>query len=268
LIISNKWADIVRCYGLTQNPTNGNYMLVMMKRDMNLRNYLERFHNHLTWKDKIKITYEIILALYHIHEEKAIHRDLHSGNILYSLFNDAWRISDLGFCGPADKSSKSIYGNLPYIAPEVIVGREYTFKSDIYSIAILMWELSSGQPPFINYKHDYDLAMDIINGMRPKIVPGISLEYKNLMKECWDTDPSKRPDIQTLLEKMSEIHLLYQNKSDEIIYLNSNNDLNKTNYTSSRLFTSKVHQFEHLPEPKNATEGTVVINNDFKIFLK
>ncbi|POG62253.1 kinase-like domain-containing protein [Rhizophagus irregularis DAOM 181602=DAOM 197198] len=80
----------------------------------------------------------------------------------------------------------SIYGNLPYIAPEVIIGKEQTFKSDIYSIAILMWEISSGQPPFINYDHDYDLAMHIVNGIRPKIVPGTPSEYKNLMKQCWD----------------------------------------------------------------------------------
>ncbi|POG60169.1 hypothetical protein GLOIN_2v1715919, partial [Rhizophagus irregularis DAOM 181602=DAOM 197198] len=54
-------------------------------------------------------------ALIFIHKEKAIHRDLHSGNILYSQLNNYWCISDLGFCGPADKSSTSIYGNLPYI---------------------------------------------------------------------------------------------------------------------------------------------------------
>ncbi|RGB33873.1 kinase-like domain-containing protein, partial [Rhizophagus diaphanus] len=60
------------------------------------------------------------------------------------------RVSDLGFCEPADKPSTSIYGNLPYIAPEVITGREYTFASDIYSIGMLMWDISSGQPPFYN----------------------------------------------------------------------------------------------------------------------
>src|SRR6266496_968330 len=169
--------------GLTQNPSNGNYMLVMIKMDVNLREYLQKNHNQLTWNERIKITFLIIEALYYIHKEKSIHRDLHSGNILYSQFNDIWCISDLGFCGPADKSSKSIYGNLPYIAPEVINGKEYTFASDIYSVAILMWEISSGQPPFVNYKHDdYDLAMDIINGMRPKIVSEILSEYKGLME--------------------------------------------------------------------------------------
>ncbi|PKC68950.1 kinase-like protein, partial [Rhizophagus irregularis] len=164
LTISNKWANVVRCYGLTQDISNGNYMLVIERMDIDLRKYLQQNHNQLTWKERFSIAFQIILALSYIHDEKAIHRDLHSGNILYSQLNDDWCISDLGFCGPADKSSTSIYGNLPYIAPETIVGRgEYTFASDIYSIAILMWEISTGQPPFINYEHDYDLAMNIIN---------------------------------------------------------------------------------------------------------
>src|SRR6185369_11690117 len=135
--------------------------------------------NQLTWKERIQIAYTIIVALYFIHKENSIHRDLHSGNILYS--QSRFDISDLGFCGPADKSPKSVYGNLPYIAPEVIAGKEYTFASDVYSIAMLMWEISSGQPPFINYEHNYDLAMKVINGIRPKIVSGTPLEYKSLM---------------------------------------------------------------------------------------
>ncbi|RGB41338.1 kinase-like domain-containing protein, partial [Rhizophagus diaphanus] len=148
--------------------------------------------------ERTQIIFDIIFALSKIHNENAIHRDLHSGNILFNQTDPRFFISDLGFCGPIDKLSKSVYGNLPYIAPEVIAGREYTFKSDIYSIAMIMWEISSGQPPFINHEHNYYLAMNIINGIRPRIVPGTPLKYKKLMKQCWDADPSKRPDIYTL----------------------------------------------------------------------
>jgi serine/threonine protein kinase len=236
-------------------------MLVMMKMDINLREYLQQNDNQLTWKDRMKVINEITLALYYIHKENAIHRDLHSGNILYSQLNDAWCINDLGFCGPADKSSTSIYGNLPYIAPEVISGKESTFKSDIYSIAMLMWEISSGQPPFMNYEHDYNLAMNIINGIRPKIDPGTPLEYKNLMKECWDADPLKRPDIKSLRDKIRKIHLSYQNMPNESFHFKAKNNFEtktNTNYTSSKLFTSKIHKFENLPELRNATEGISV----------
>ncbi|EXX55694.1 Tpk2p [Rhizophagus irregularis DAOM 197198w] len=175
LKIGNKWVTVVRCYGLTQNPSNGNYMLVIYRMDTDLRKYLQQFQNQLSWKEKIKIAYEIVLAIDVIHIENAIHRDLHSGNILYSKLNQKWVISDLGFCGPADKSTESIYGNLPYIAPEVISGNSgkyVTKKSDIYSAAMLMWEISSGQPPFNDFENDYDLALKIINGMRPKVIAG------------------------------------------------------------------------------------------------
>jgi serine/threonine protein kinase len=239
-------------------------MLVIDACDTDLRKYLQQNHNQLTWKERIKITYEIALSLYWIHKENAIHRDLHSGNILYGQFEDYWYISDLGFCGPADKPSKSIYGNLPYIAPEVIVGKQTTFASDIYSIAMLMWEISSGQPPFSNYENDYYLATNIINGIRPKIVPGTPLEYERLMKQCWDANPSKRPDSNTLGITMNKINTYYQNMPNELLQskMNDNLESNKdkvSNYTGSRLFTSKVHRFENFPEPRNATEGTLVL---------
>ncbi|GES75043.1 kinase-like domain-containing protein [Rhizophagus clarus] len=224
LTVSNKWSDVVQCYGLTRDPSNGNYMLVMNILDTDLRKYLQQNHNQLTWKEK---------------------RDQN------------FRVSDLGFCGPANRPLKSIYGNLPYLAPEVIVGKEQTFKSDIYSIAILMWEISSGRPPFFNSEHNYYLAMNIVNGIRPNIVPGTPLEYKNLMIQCWDADPSKRPDIFTLARRMRGVNLFYQSKSNESLFqLEENNNFRIENYTtsSSKLFTSKLHQFDNLPEPRNATE--------------
>src|ERR1043166_7386694 len=167
-------------------------MLVMNKMDIDLRNYLQQNHDQLTWKERIGITVNIIESLWRIRYENAIHRDLHSGNLLYFQPINSWYISDFGLCGPANKPQKSIYGSLPYIAPEVIAGKNYTFKSDIYSIGILMWEISSGQPPFNNHNHGFNLAMNIINGIRPKLIEGTPLEYRNLMEQCWDTDPLKR----------------------------------------------------------------------------
>src|SRR4051794_21114668 len=106
-------------------------MLVIYKMDMDLRKYLQQNHNLLTWKERIRIAVEIINALYFVHiKEHATHRDLHSGNILYSQCNDTWDISDLGFSGPAFNKSKATYGNLPYIAPEVLSGKFYTPASD------------------------------------------------------------------------------------------------------------------------------------------
>ncbi|EXX68497.1 polo kinase CDC5 [Rhizophagus irregularis DAOM 197198w] len=255
LILSTRCSEIVQCYGLTQDPSNGNYMLVLNIMDIDLRKYLQQNHKQLTWKERIYLVYYIANALAQIHYVNAIHRDLHSGNILFRIGQSPF-ISDLGFCGPADRPLKSIYGNLPYVAPEVIVGKEQTFESDIYSIAMLMWEISSGRPPFNNYEHDYQLATNIVNGIRPKIVPGTPLEYKNLMEQCWDADPSKRPHIITLRNKLSEI---YQNSSDELLVQPEDDSFETENYNSSNISsTSKLHYFENLPSPRNATEGIIL----------
>ncbi|RIA79812.1 hypothetical protein C1645_793729 [Glomus cerebriforme] len=122
--------------------------------------------------------------------------------------------------------------------------------------------------------------MKIINGMRPKIVPGTPLEYKKLMEQCWNADPTERPNINDLKFKIREIRKSYyqkeinQNKNKSMIKkliekiglfttsepeINTSLEINdvssiKSNYTStSSLFTSKV--FTNLPEPRNATEG-------------
>ncbi|GBC48512.2 kinase-like domain-containing protein [Rhizophagus irregularis DAOM 181602=DAOM 197198] len=220
ITISNKWDNVVGCFGITQNPSNDNYMLVVQLMDTDLEKYLQQNNQELTWKKRIQIVQHIIYALSRIHGENAIHRDLHSGNILFLHLNQSFYISDLGFCGPANVPINGTYGKLPYIAPEAIVGNKTTFESDIYSIGILMWEISSGTP----------------------------LEYKILMEQCWDADPAKRPDINSLYDKISEIKNSYNQEHHETF---SHANVTNFSYTKS---ISKVHMYDNLPEPRNATE--------------
>ncbi|GBC45032.2 kinase-like domain-containing protein [Rhizophagus irregularis DAOM 181602=DAOM 197198] len=79
------------------------------------------------------------------------------------------------------------------------------------------------------------------------------------MIRCWDANPSNRPDIKTLRKRIRELNLDYQNKPNELLTQieedNSSEISGLEKYTnSSRCSTSKVHQFENLPEPRNATE--------------
>ncbi|GBC05832.1 hypothetical protein RclHR1_06460003 [Rhizophagus clarus] len=280
LNMSNKYGEVLTCYGLTKDPSDGSYMLVMNKSHMNLREYLRRNYNNITWKERIQIADDIIYALSRIHKEGKVHKNLHSGNILFNQTSQLFYISDLGFCGPADRPSNSIYGNLPYIAPEVIAGKEVTYASDIYSIGILLWEISSGQPPFIYHENDHFLAINIVNGIRPKIGSGIPLEYKKLMVQCWDADPMKRPNLIDLYNKIFEMRKHSQN-----ISINSNSNISRNrslikkfikkikifqspesktsnkpetnefgDETDYKLFESKVYSFENFPEQRNGTE--------------
>ena len=109
--------------------------------------------------------------------------------------------------------SSDIFGVLPYIAPEVLRKFPYTKKSDVYSIGIIMWELVTGKRPFSNEKHDSGLAISIIKGNRLPISKNIPSFYVETMKNCWNSDPDKRPDSSQLIEIFETLMLVFKNDS-------------------------------------------------------
>jgi serine/threonine protein kinase len=147
------------------------------------------------------LTKTFILSLYSIHNKNFIHRDIHSGNILCS--STISLIGDLGLSQPANytSSNNEIYGVIPYIAPEIFKGVGFSKESDIYSFGMIMWELTTGCKPFANVEHDVNLIYEILDGKRPEITSDTPEYYANLMKKCWDSNPSKRPTIDEIFEE-------------------------------------------------------------------
>src|SRR6266511_928033 len=189
---------IVYCFGITKFPdsNNGNYAMVLnYVPEGNLRDYLQNNHSKLTLRDRIAILRGLYESLDDIHEKGLIHCDLHSGNML--IQGGACYITDLGLCGPVDEeSSNKIYGIVSYIAPEILIQKEQkTKESDVYSIGMIMWEIFAGHPPFDDRAHDYHLILQIGEGLRLPILPGMPDDYAQMMQKCWDVDPSKRPTI-------------------------------------------------------------------------
>ncbi|RGB33736.1 kinase-like domain-containing protein, partial [Rhizophagus diaphanus] len=139
-----------------------------------------------------------------IHKKNFIHRDFHSGNILSSSYQ-SWLICDLGLSQPSNStlSKNEIYGVIPYIAPEIFEGSEFSKESDIYSMGMIMWELTTGCKPFANIDHDANLIYKIIDGKQPEITNDTPECFANLMKRCWNPDPSKRPLISEITESFS-----------------------------------------------------------------
>ncbi|PKB99390.1 kinase-like protein [Rhizophagus irregularis] len=79
------------------------------------------------------------------------------------------------------------------MAPEIFKGKKYTKESDIYSFGMIMWEFMTSRRPFWNRSHDAELIIEICDGLRPPIVTNAPEGYIELMKECWHSDPNKRP---------------------------------------------------------------------------
>ena len=77
-----------------------------------------------------------------------------------------------------------LYGVISYIDPKKFTSVHYSLSkpSDVYSIGVLLWEISSGQRPFNELGDTYDvsLAMRISKGYRESIVPDTPVDYSKL----------------------------------------------------------------------------------------
>ncbi|RHZ48659.1 hypothetical protein Glove_543g40 [Diversispora epigaea] len=238
-LLDNTSIFFVLCYGLTKDPSTQDYMLVLGYCDNDLRHFLKDSFHSLSLLQKYQIISKVTGSLNKIHEQNTIHRDLHSGNVLYNEKAFFWYI--------IDKPSNSIYGNLPYIAPEVLCGEIYTKKSDIYSLGIIMWEVITGETPL---DYDLELTLDIVKGCRPKIYEYIPHEYMTLIKQCWDANPDNRPDAQTVYRKTKSLIFSLYNKMDK----RQENIKN----IQSKNFKSKIKNFFKLKSKKDKNNQVII----------
>src|ERR1700722_5053008 len=107
---------------MTQDPNTKDYMMVLQYcEDGSLRNYLNKF---IDYKTKVRDLSVFARGLLDIHNAGMVHKDLHSGNLLFSINNNNLSlplISDLGMSQPTSMSNEKsvkqegIYGVLPYV---------------------------------------------------------------------------------------------------------------------------------------------------------
>ncbi|RGB36201.1 kinase-like domain-containing protein [Rhizophagus diaphanus] len=215
-------SNIVRIYGVTRDLQNGEYVIVTeFKSDGNLREVIKKRHSELTWYEILCMFLNISNGLFFVHKKNYYHKDFHSGNILNSIdkYGISPEISDFGLCRPMEQSSadKTLCGVLPFVAPEVLLGKEFTEAADIYGIGMVMSEVISGEPPFIDRDYDEHLALSICYGQRPQIPEYTPEPYVELMKRCWDPIATNRPTAKELENQFWNLfNVLNNNNSIEL----------------------------------------------------
>ena len=95
-----------------------------------------------------KYFYEILEALEYLFNNDILHRDIKPQNILIS--NNSIKISDFGFAKSFEKNEliTTFCGSPLYMAPEIILNREYTYLSDVWSLGVVLYELLVKEHPY------------------------------------------------------------------------------------------------------------------------
>ena len=79
--------------------------------------------------------------------------------------------------------SKYFLGKVSYVDPQHFKKQKASKKSDVYSVGVLLWEISSGQKPFESYDSPHDeiaLTLEILDGKRETPIPDTPIDYINI----------------------------------------------------------------------------------------
>lgn len=87
-----------------------------------------------------------------------------------------------------------------YMAPEIFSNNPYSYKVDVYSFSLVIYELLTGIRPFSEYKSKLKLIKDKKQGKEPDLSHIKDEKIKIFLKSCWSIDPSKRPSFKMIVD--------------------------------------------------------------------
>ncbi|CAG2163319.1 unnamed protein product [Oppiella nova] len=146
------------------------------------------------------------VAYLHSMRPKAIvHRDLKSPNLL--LVNGrVIKICDFGTACDKRTIMTINTGSARWMAPEVFESCKYTEKCDVYSWAIILWEVLARQVPYEWLEaNDQCILWAVHTGKRPPLMYNCPEVIEILMTKCWSKDPAIRPSMHDVVVRMGKV---------------------------------------------------------------
>ncbi|NXN98491.1 RIPK1 kinase, partial [Rhinopomastus cyanomelas] len=199
---------------------DGNYSLVMEYVNRgNMMKVLQKLSLPLSVKGRFVL--EITEGMLYLHEQGFVHKDLKPENILVDT-DFHIKIADLGVASfknwsrltqeetvrrkQINNACQNNAGTLFYMAPEHLrsVNVKPVEKSDVYSFGIVMWAIFADKEPYEHGINEAQICFGVMNGNRPdtkEITGKCPEEIIDLMKQCWEDEPEKRPTFAEIKER-------------------------------------------------------------------
>lgn len=130
-------------------------------------------------------------------------------------FKDTLKITDFGLAKlrpQKDQQETEMFtmtgetGSYRFMAPEVFRHESYNETVDVYSFAMIFYNLLAGHSPWPTMNGVKAVKAAALEGSRPAMPRHWDTDLSNLIKQCWDENPNSRPSFSQILEKLNDIH--------------------------------------------------------------
>ena len=214
LAISLYHPNVIRLLGTTI-VKNKHFGIVMEKAECGS---LDEWLGKIGHEKTAKIALGIIDGLAYLHERKVVHRDIKPQNVLMCGSEDNLipKIADFGVSKVIQTvKTQTLTGTLLYMAPEVKLYQPYGSSADIYSLAMMLFEMFSGHPQAQDSQPLMKAMTEIMQGKSREIpedfnVPGC---FRRVIERGWSIFPYERP---TLSEYRSAMETLVKEPTSQV----------------------------------------------------
>jgi len=210
--------NVVRLYGVTAGHPG--FVMEFVKLG-SLKKMRMRYPEQFTKPFIRDVLIGVINALVYLHSKNIVHFDIKADNVLMEVCGakPLVKLADLGLSKVIDRELQSTHqsgaarGTLPWIAPELfshspgsISKLMHIEKVDVYSFAILMWEVMTGDTPYVGLNEPV-IINDVVKGrLRPDVGQHCDSELIPLMQKCWAGDPIDRPSAEEIRDELHNGH--------------------------------------------------------------
>lgn len=191
--------NIIKLHGFLESSNN--YYLVLEYCDEgDLHSYLYNGNNLLPENKIISIITQLASALHYLHNNKIIHRDIKLANIF--MHKGKPLLGDFGFAKAGWEMAQTKLGTLGNMAPEVRFNAQqgYDYKSDLWSLGVVFYELLFGTNPFISKIQTFEDYQTVLNSIfdskldREIGIRKVSTDSINILKRLLEPNVAKRID--------------------------------------------------------------------------
>ena len=199
-------------YGCTEFETEGEPPCIIMPfmEKGSVQDMIDKKPPPKEWDATRKhiVLYGTACGMMYMHSHRLIHRDMKPANILLDE-NYEPKIADFGLAKYVEHDKtfiQSIYdtGTCQFMAPEMFIpSRHYGFEVDVYAFGMVMYAVLTGEMPFGSMRILHVKAA-LLRKARPKFPKDFDEKYREIIEECWNDDPAKRPNFGKVVEDLGE----------------------------------------------------------------